>query len=130
VFWCVCRELKAADTGILTLTKDAEAQQVAAAAADMKARAAAAGPSVSLAAKADITEALFSQNSEMAYAREVELSNGRAAMLGFLAAVLVEAATGHGIILQLIDWFKVSLGWTGAVQAYAGTQVVYSDETS
>jgi hypothetical protein len=102
------RELKAADTGILTLTKAEEAQQVAAAAADMKQRAAAAGPSVSLAAKADITEALFSANSEMAYARSVELSNGRAAMIGFLAAVLVEAASGQGILGQLIIWFKVS----------------------
>ena len=38
---------------------------------------------------------------ESKYAREVEVTNGRAAMVGFLAAVMVEAATGHGIILQV-----------------------------
>lgn len=46
-------------------------------------------------------------NGEMRYAREVELTNGRWAMMGFLTAVLVEAGTGKGIILQLIMWFKV-----------------------
>jgi hypothetical protein len=45
---------------------------------------------------------------EMRYARDVELSNGRSAMVGFLAAVLVEAATGKGILLQLIMWGKIT----------------------
>lgn len=35
------------------------------------------------------------------YAREVELSNGRAAMLGFLAGVVMEALTGRGIMGQV-----------------------------
>ena len=42
------------------------------------------------------------------YARGVELTNGRWAMLGFLAAVAVEAATGKGIISQLIWYAKLS----------------------
>ena len=33
---------------------------------------------------------------------EVELLNGRAAMLGFMAAILVERVTGYGIVGQLI----------------------------
>ena len=44
----------------------------------------------------------------MRYARDVELANGRSAMVGFLAAVLVEAATGKGILLQLIMWGKIT----------------------
>ncbi|GIL48911.1 hypothetical protein Vafri_5322 [Volvox africanus] len=50
------------------------------------------------------------------YAREVELSNGRAAMLGFLAAILVEAATGKGIILQIITYLK----WSGLLGPMSG----------
>lgn len=38
---------------------------------------------------------------------------GRAAMVGFLAAVMVEAATGNGIIGQLIVYAKMS-GLLGA----------------
>lgn len=64
------------------------------------------GTSVALEGKADIMEqAQFS--SELEYAKEVEIQNGRYAMLGFLAAVLVEAGTGHGIIMQLIDICKM-----------------------
>lgn len=71
------RELKAADNGVLTLTKADEAQQVASAAADMKAQPSPVGPSVSLAAKSDILEQQFSAQSELAYAQQVELTNGR-----------------------------------------------------
>jgi hypothetical protein len=71
------RELKAADNGVLTLTKADEAQQVASAAADMKAQPSPAGPSVSLAARSDILEQQFSAQSELAYAQQVELTNGR-----------------------------------------------------
>jgi len=46
--------------------------------------------------------------SLLAYQREVEMQNGRAAMLGFAAAVLIEAHTGYGIIPQLITYGKLS----------------------
>ena len=39
---------------------------------------------------------------------EVELLNGRAAMLGFMAAILVERVTGYGIVGQLtgvVRWY-------------------------
>ncbi|GBF99882.1 hypothetical protein Rsub_12678 [Raphidocelis subcapitata] len=95
-----------------------EAAEAAAAAAGLKAGAAAAGPSVSLAAREDLLEEkLFSGSYESKYAREVEVTNGRAAMVGFLAAVMVEAATGHGIILQLIDFFKFT-GFLGPASGF------------
>jgi hypothetical protein len=56
-------------------------------------------------------------NSELRYARSVELSNGRSAMVGFLAAVLVEAATGKGILMQLLMWGKFS-GLLGAESGF------------
>lgn len=40
------------------------------------------------------------------YAREVEITNGRWAMIGFLTAIIIEAATGHGILVQLISYAK------------------------
>ena len=84
-----------------------ESADAAAASTAMKATSSAEmGTSISLDARADIVEqAQF--NSELAYAKSVEMENGRYAMLGFLAAVLVEAGTGHGIIMQLIDIFKL-----------------------
>lgn len=103
---------------MLTLSKADEAQQVAAATAEYKAPAAPAGPSVSLAARNDIMEqGMFSANAEMAYARNIELQNGRAAMLGFLAAVLVEAGTGKGILMQIIMWLKI-VGLLGAASGF------------
>jgi hypothetical protein len=70
--------MKAADGSVLTLTKADEAQQVAAAASDMKASPAPAGPSISLAARSDVVEQVyFNEKAEMAYARQVELTNGR-----------------------------------------------------
>eukprot|EP00192_Tetraselmis_astigmatica_P014152 CAMPEP_0117655230 /NCGR_PEP_ID=MMETSP0804-20121206/4170_1 /TAXON_ID=1074897 /ORGANISM="Tetraselmis astigmatica, Strain CCMP880" /LENGTH=310 /DNA_ID=CAMNT_0005461571 /DNA_START=142 /DNA_END=1074 /DNA_ORIENTATION=- len=65
------------------------------------------GPSVCLAAKQDIMEQTQFSSAEMEYAKSVEMRNGRWAMVGFLAAVLVEAGTGHGILMQLIDWCKI-----------------------
>ncbi|EFJ43000.1 hypothetical protein VOLCADRAFT_109992 [Volvox carteri f. nagariensis] len=50
------------------------------------------------------------------YARDVELANGRAAMLGFLAAILVEAGTGQGIIMQIITYLK----WSGLLGPMSG----------
>ena len=39
--------------------------------------------------------------SKIGFTRFAELWNGRLAMVGFLAAVLVEMATGQGILGQL-----------------------------
>lgn len=39
-----------------------------------------------------------------------------AAMLGFLAAIAVEAATGKGIILQIIGYLK----WSGILGPMSG----------
>eukprot|EP00873_Tetraselmis_striata_P035425 jgi/Tetstr1/455689/TSEL_042497.t1 len=75
-----------------------------------------AGPSVSLQAKDDIVEQSSMASSELAYAKDVEMRNGRYAMIGFLAAILVEAATGHGIIMQLVDFGKL----TGLLGAESG----------
>ena len=49
-----------------------------------------------------------SEAAEAAYAKDVELTNGRWAMIGFATAILVEAATGQGIIGQLIQYGKLS----------------------
>lgn len=108
--------MKASDGGFLTLTKAEEAQQVAAAAKEMKAPAPS-GPAVALAAKTDILEESMFTSYEAQYARSVELSNGRAAMVGFLAAILVEAGTGNGILGQLIMWGKIS-GLLGAASGF------------
>lgn len=67
-----------------------------------------AGPNMSLSARSDVLEQGVFQNSEMAYARNVELTNGRWAMIGFLACIVVEAATGRGILGQLFLYFKLS----------------------
>lgn len=40
------------------------------------------------------------------YARQVEVTNGRWAMLGFLTAIIIEAGTGRGILLQLVGCAK------------------------
>uniref|UniRef100_A0A7S1WXN0 High light inducible protein n=1 Tax=Tetraselmis chuii TaxID=63592 RepID=A0A7S1WXN0_9CHLO len=74
------------------------------------------GTSVSLNAKNDILEQSGMASSELAYAKDVEMRNGRYAMMGFLAAILVESATGHGIIMQIIDIFKL----TGLLGAESG----------
>ncbi len=59
---------------------------------------------------------LFSGNAEMRYAQSIELDNGRWAMMGFLIAVLVEAATGEGIIGQLFGYAK----WSGLLGQDSG----------
>lgn len=41
---------------------------------------------------------------EVDFARSVEIDNGRWAMLGFLAAILIESATGQGVTGQLVSW--------------------------
>ena len=86
---------------------------------ELKSTSSAQGPTVSLAAKQDIVEQseFTSASAEMEYAKSVEMRNGRWAMLGFLAAVLVEAGTGHGIIMQLIDGAKL-VGLLGAESGF------------
>lgn len=57
------------------------------------------------------------QDAQLTYMKEVEMRNGRWAMLGFAAAVLGEAATGYGILPQLIFYFKTS-GLLGAESGF------------
>lgn len=52
-----------------------------------------------------ITQKQF-ENEGLAYARDVEVNNGRWAMIGFLSALLVEAGTGKGILGQVISYLK------------------------
>ncbi len=68
------------------------------------------GPNQSLAAKADVLEAqqLNFDNEGLYYARRVELTNGRFAMIGFLTAIIIEAASGRGIISQCIGYLRLS----------------------
>jgi hypothetical protein len=51
-------------------------------------------------------------DAEMRYALDVEMNNGRWAMLGFALAVFLEASTGNGIMGQLIGYAK-ALGVLG-----------------
>ena len=44
---------------------------------------------------------------EKAFAKGVELNNGRAAMLGFAIAILIEAASGVGIVGQMESYAKL-----------------------
>lgn len=48
------------------------------------------------------------QDFEAAYARQVELTNGRWAMIGFASAILIESATGAGIIPQMTFYAKLT----------------------
>jgi len=54
-----------------------------------------------------VDDAVF-PTPELKYARGVELSNGRAAMLGFLAGLVMEALTGHGVIGQVVIYLKLA----------------------
>ena len=87
---------------------DLTVRDVDAAASAQKAAggAAALGPSVSLAAREDVLEAAAASASVLQSLKDVELANGRWAMLGFLAAILVEAGTGRGVIEQCISYLK------------------------
>ncbi|KAK9802691.1 hypothetical protein WJX73_007227 [Symbiochloris irregularis] len=51
-------------------------------------------------------DTIFVEPSER-YARNVEIQNGRAAMIGFLGSTVVEAATGKGILSQVLWYFKL-----------------------
>lgn len=52
--------------------------------------------------------AMSSDMQNLIYARGVEISNGRWAMIGFLWAIVAEAATGHGIVFQLVDYARMA----------------------
>ena len=58
----------------------------------------------------------FGASGELEFARNIEMTNGRWAMMGFLAAVMVEAATGEGILGQLISYCK----WSGLLGERSG----------
>ncbi|DBA82995.1 TPA: hypothetical protein ACH3X1_006772 [Trebouxia sp. C0004] len=67
------------------------------------------GPNMSLAYRDDEVERQnFANEPTLKYARQVEITNGRWAMLGFLAAITIEAATGKGILSQCIFYAKAS----------------------
>lgn len=55
---------------------------------------------------------MTAEQIEEAYSKEVELTNGRYAMLGFAALILGEAATGNGLVGQLETYGKM-LGMLG-----------------
>ena len=50
---------------------------------------------------------------ELEYAKDVEMRNGRWAMLGFASLILIEAATGNGLVGQLETYAKF-VGLLGA----------------
>ncbi|KAK3289026.1 hypothetical protein CYMTET_3525 [Cymbomonas tetramitiformis] len=58
----------------------------------------------------------LSANDELAYARNVELENGRWAMMGFALTILIESATGYGTLPQLFYYIKL----TGVLGADSG----------
>lgn len=60
-----------------------------------------------------VSPAVLAAEAEAAYARQVELTNGRWAMLGFAAAILIEASTGMGIVSQL-EFYCKGAGLLGA----------------
>eukprot|EP00191_Tetraselmis_sp_GSL018_P013197 CAMPEP_0177578076 /NCGR_PEP_ID=MMETSP0419_2-20121207/134_1 /TAXON_ID=582737 /ORGANISM="Tetraselmis sp., Strain GSL018" /LENGTH=297 /DNA_ID=CAMNT_0019066453 /DNA_START=149 /DNA_END=1042 /DNA_ORIENTATION=- len=64
------------------------------------------GPSMSLEAREDVLEQTSFTSRSSEYAKQVEIRNGRAAMIGFLAAIMAEANSGHGIIQQVVDVFQ------------------------
>jgi hypothetical protein len=97
----------AADAALMVA--DAAVLSADAAAAPAMAAAAPAAPAVS--------RAQMAADQEAAYAREVELTNGRWAMLGFASAILIEAATGAGVVGQLEGYAKAA-GLLGAQSGF------------
>lgn len=96
---------KAAGAPVDAFLSTNELAEGAAAAGQMKAEAAPAAAAPAPRLTPQEREAAW----EAQYALDIEMKNGRWAMLGFLAAVLVEAATGQGIIGQGVTYLK----WTG-----------------
>ena len=92
------------DSSLVGGTVSGDAKAADAAAAALKSQA---GETVSLSGRRDAVETFAGAGEANArYARRVELDNGRWAMVGFAVACAVEASSGHGILGQLIDWFK------------------------
>ena len=102
-------EAKAAGTPADAVLGSAAAAATAATAAAAAKTGAPAGPTTSLAARADALEtAMGSGDASWAYAKAVELDNGRAAMFGFFISVFVESINGQGIIAQVFSIFKAA----------------------
>lgn len=95
----------------LSVNEQVEGQQ---AAAEIKAPISAAERKDQQIRSAD--EMYFGASGELSYARDIEITNGRYAMLGFAAAIVVEAATGEGIIGQCITYLK----WSGILGERSG----------
>jgi hypothetical protein len=99
----------------------ADAALMVADAAVLSADAAAVAPAMAAAAAAPaapaVSRAQMAADQEAAYAREVELTNGRWAMLGFASAILIEAATGAGVVGQLEGYAKAA-GLLGAQSGF------------
>jgi hypothetical protein len=98
----------AADAALMTADATPMAAPSALAAAADAAPAAAA-PAMSTAERADAFE--------REYARSVELTNGRWGMVGFASAILIEAATGAGVVGQLEGYAKAA-GLLGAQSGF------------
>jgi alkylhydroperoxidase family enzyme len=88
--------------------KDVDGQFLA---TEFKAVAAAAvdgpGPSMSVDEDPKLTPRQQADGS-MAYLKSVELNNARWAMVGFAAAVVIEAKTGLSVFDQLVMWAKMT----------------------
>jgi hypothetical protein len=97
-----------ADAGILTIDNQKEADAEAKALKQRAQGQGATGPSQSLEARADVLEQAQQSSGDWAYARNIELTNGRWAMIGFWACIIVEAATGRGILNQVILYLRLS----------------------
>ena len=65
------------------------------------------GPSMSIDEDPKLTPRQQADGS-MAYLKSVELSNARWAMVGFAAAVVIEAKTGLSVFDQLVMWAKMT----------------------
>lgn len=102
------QQMKAA---VGTLTKDSETEAVAQQQAQARL-----AEEQAMRARQYAESMYFGEKGELAYARNIELTNGRWAMLGFLAAILVEASTGQGIIMQCISILK----WSGLLGEQSG----------
>eukprot|EP00854_Cymbomonas_tetramitiformis_P017644 gene17644-21020_t len=50
----------------------------------------------------------LSEAAELEYAKGVELTNGRWAMVGFATAILVESYSGAGVVAQLLGYMQAT----------------------
>eukprot|EP00955_Chlamydomonas_euryale_P046547 353445-Chlamydomonas_euryale.AAC.30 len=115
-------ESKAAGAPVDSFLSTKEVSEGSAAAAEMKAEEATPSTPTATADRSQQTlrqaedTMYFGESGELAYARSIELANGRWAMVGFFAAIVVEAATGQGILGQLILLAK----WSGLLGEKSG----------